>query len=199
MLSACARNVSCSLEPVRGGEALECEQKCGGCMACMDSSDENCKRCVPHCCQQCLPVVAKCDRLRIPQLAAETSFVTVGIFHHRGRNKSALTMANAKLDITLKTDLGYGSKHVPKDVLAYLYDPFRDIRSLALTQRHDYPDGMKFFYTIRLGRSPATKWVQLFNQRMTLLHIEHPDADSQATPHRQGAVERYRAVVQGWA
>jgi hypothetical protein len=188
LLSACAHNVSC-LVPAHGGEELECLQKCGGCMACVDSSDENCKKCVPHCCQRCLPVAAKCGLLQIPHAAAESSVVTVGIFHHRGRNKTAMTMANAQLDITLKTDRGYGSKHMPKDVLAHLYDPFRDIRSLALTQRQDYPDGMKFFYTIRVGRSSTSTWVQLFNQRMTLLHIEQPGADIQATPYREGVLE----------
>lgn len=166
-LGLCAGNVSCM-----GTEALHCAQRCGGCMACMDSNDGDCAKC--HCCISCLPVAAKCKQLQ-PSVQEQDRYVFVGIYNHR-RYFNDIHVVHAMTDVSLKLDPSYAQTELPSSWLADLYDPFADISglvgALGEAQSPVYPQGEQFIYQIApLSGRLLRQQVRIYRDRMTLLSI----------------------------
>merc|ERR1719436_620182 len=163
-MSRCAENVSCD-----GGEAMRCEAGCGSCMACFDSNDRSCHGC--SCCIGCLPVAAKCSLMQQQQPAEHARFIFVGLYNHR-RYYNERSVAHAVVDISLTPDTDFRREELPQSWTAELYDQFRDISRLEVTQRQVYPDGEQFIYEIRLADLETLHLdVRLYRSRVTLLHI----------------------------
>merc|ERR1719215_143834 len=153
--------------------AAQCEQKCGGCMACFDSSDRMCQRC--GCCVEtaCLPLHAKCTNMG--KDGGERS-VYVGVYNHP-RFYNDKSVLQGKISFQLMEDPSFARKALPTDWLSELYDPFHDIRSLEATQRRVYPSGEQFMYLMDLTEAAnrmAAQQMRIYRDRMTLIQIQNP-------------------------
>lgn len=137
-------------------------------MACMDSSDRDCKNC--ECCLDCLPMAAKCGVLAHPS-ATQQHYIFVGVYNH-GLNK-----VNALTDVILKLDPQFAQTDLPSSWLADLYDPFRDLTKVANAGGGEvYPEGEQFIYELSPGDGEEVQeQVRIFRDRMTLLHIPNSD------------------------
>lgn len=171
-LAYCAADVPCESDAAR-----KCDSECGGCMSCFDSNDANCGGC--QCCMDCLPIAAKCSLGEHD--GAYNRVVFVGIFNHR-RYYNDQYIVHAVAEISLVADSEFASQNQPTDWIADLYDPFYDIRALEVTQRQIYPAGEQYIFSVSL--MPAVDVVglevQLFKQRLSLLHISGIPVEAEA-------------------
>jgi len=175
-LAQCAADASC-----KDTDAQQCESCCGNCMACFDSNDKECNKCGG--CLDCLPLAAKCS-MGQPQPAEYNRFAFVGVYNHRRHpytpNKKVIYAA---ADISLTADPDF--QPVPNDWIAYLFDPFHDMRSLEVSFSQVYPDGQQFIFQVDLKDDKAMSMqVQMYSRRLTLLHINSlPDQVSRVRLH----------------
>merc|ERR1711871_1457105 len=135
-MANCAASVGCM-----GGDARECEDKCTGCMACLDSSDEACAHC--RCCTTCLPFAAKCGLLS--SAFDDDRYLHVGVLNHRKVHSASATI-HGVVNLGLREEPADVQPESPPSWTAALYDRFQDIRDLEYTQRTRYPDGEQFLY-----------------------------------------------------